>query len=768
MKKLLALLLALVMVVALVACGENKPNEPVANETDKPVENPTDAPVDNPTDAPVETEVPTPTEVPDPDMVPEFDVAKLASLEYDKDYCGLYEKYGADINIADVMEDEDGMAYIEKDGVKYTLGMDFLSMAMVYNTEPGGDYATSNDVYAAWWRYYITRWNYLLPEIPLYSNEYYDLYNTQIQGVEEHPTNPYWSPCDALIDWTSAKEDKSIILGNSTELSGHFRVPAFGKTNPAASDNDVGTMTTGLGTVERNKEGGYDWNPTVVVDHTETVDADGNKEFRMTIAQDLKFSDGSPITAKDYIASTLASLTPVYTEAADRESSGVSILGWEKAYQKYTGPDSAEGVKELAGIRLYGDYEFSIIVPASQLPYFYDITYAAFNAQPKAAFIGDADIMDDGNGCYLSDSFYAKEGDNYVQAAAIKTQCTSTDKAEYDKYPWSGPFMVDNFDVSTGTATLVKNPYYKGNFEGTVPAIERVIYKKVVPSTQLEDFKAGGLDIIAAITGGAETDEALSLVESSAGKYATVHYSRAGYGKLGFRADYGPVQFVAVRQAIAYCMDRAQFAKDFTGGYGGVVDGPYYTGSWMYKEAVAQGMMLDTYATSADSAIEVLEAGGWIYNENGEPYESGIRYKKIPADLIDPRDIDYKSQDGAYKTVKIGDDYYMPLVINWYGTTDNPFTDQLQTGFRENANVEACGMKVYNQLGDFQPMLDELYQEAAYGYYSGTPMYCAFNFATGFSSAIYDYAYNWSIEPNFFANYSACYLKDYADIYWMN
>ena len=153
------------------------------------------------------------------------------------------------------------------------------------------------------------------------------------------------------------------------------------------------------------------------------------------------------------------------------------------------------------------------------------------------------------------------------------------------------------------------------------------------------------------------------------------------YGKLGFRGDFGPVQFVEVRQAIAYCMDRATFAKDFTGGFGGVVDGPYYTGSWMYKAAVADGMMLDAYATSADSAIAVLEQGGWVYNADGSDYAgTGVRYKKIPAAEIQEQDITFQSKDGAYKTEKVGDDYYMPLVLNWYGTSNNEFTDLLVTG----------------------------------------------------------------------------------------
>ena len=147
----------------------------------------------------------------------EFDVMTLGNYEYGKDYQSLYEVCGKDITIADVIEDpETGFAYIEYNGEMVELGMDFLSMAMVYNTQPAGDYATEDDVYAAWWRMYITRWNYLLPEVPLYSNEYYDLYNAQIKGVQEYPTNPYWSPANALIDWTSEKEDGSIILGNST------------------------------------------------------------------------------------------------------------------------------------------------------------------------------------------------------------------------------------------------------------------------------------------------------------------------------------------------------------------------------------------------------------------------------------------------------------------------------------------------------------------------------------------------------------------------
>ncbi len=702
---------------------------------------------------------------------PEFKVMTLGNYKYGEDYTSLYEKVGKDITIADVTEDEEtGFAYITVDGEQKELGLDFLTMAMVYNTTPAGDYETEDDVYAAWWRLYITRWNYLLPEVPLYSNEYYDMYNADIKGVDEYPTNPFWSPAYALIDWSSEKADNSIILGNSTELSGQFRVPSFGKTNPGASDNDIAALTTGLDTVSQTKEGGLTWNNNVVDSFEETTDDAGNLTYTIKIKDDLKFSDGSAVSAKDYIASSLANLTPVYTEAASRESNGSTVLGWKDAYQKYTGPDSTEGVKYLAGIHLIDDYTFSYTVPAEYANYFYKISYASFSAQPAAAFLGEGvEIKDDGEGCYLSDEFYAKDADGkYIQAAKIRKLCTDTSAENYASYPWSGPYYVESYDNTDSTATLKKNEYFKGNYEGATPKIGTIIYKKIVSATQMEELKSGGIDVVAAITGGAETDEAIKVAEESDSKYVYTHYSRAGYGKLGFRADYGPAQFHSVRQAIALCMDRAQFAKDFTGGYGGVVDGPYYTGSWMYKAAVDQGMMLDSYATSVDAAIEVLEEDGWVYNADGTDYTGeGVRYKAIPADMINENDKNYKSVDGTYKTEEVNGVYLMPLVINWYGTVDNPFTDLLQTGLKANENVAKAGMVVYNTIGDFAPMLDELYQQAAYGFYSGSPMYCAFNFATGFNSAIYDYAFNMTIDPSMYDDYSSYYIKDYADICWL-
>ncbi len=693
----------------------------------------------------------------------EAETKSISGKEYGVDYTSLYSQFGKDTTIADVTEDEEtGLCYIEKDGVEYELGLDFLSMAMVYNTQVVDGWDTEDDVYATWWRYYMQRWNYLMPEIPLYANEYYDLYNAQIKGTDEHPTNPYWSPAAALIDWTSEKEDNSIIMGNTTDLSGKFRYAAFGGTNPGAADLDVQNLSTGLETVATTKEGGFEWNPTVVKSHEETMNEDGTRTYTVTIYDDLKLSDGTPVTVKNYVVFPMVFSSPVGVAAAGKDhQAGMTLEGF-KTFNTYDGTEGS-GTKELAGLRMIDDYTYSITVAADYANYFYAISYAGLSAYDVSLWIGDADVKDDGNGVYFTDDFYAKEGDKYVMADHIVTASQNTDTT----YPYSGPYVVKSYDSADKSAVLELNPNFKGNYEGVKPTIAKVVYKKIVSSTQLEDLKAGTLDVIAGITGGDETNEALALADGSDGKYVYTHYSRAGYGKLGFRADYGPAQFTEVRQAIAYCMDRAKFAKDFTGGYGGVVDGPYYSGSWMYKAAVDQGMILNAYATSVDSAIEVLTEGGWVYDAEGNDYVEGVRYKKIPGDIATENDINYKSKDGAYVTTKVGDDYYMPLVLNWYGTSDNPFTDQLMTGFASNDNVIAAGFNVQYTIGDFSPMLDELYQAAVYGYYSGSPMYSVFNFATGFTSAAYDYSYQMTIDPAMYDDYSAYYIKDQADVYWL-
>ena len=721
----------------------------------------------------------------------------VQDLTYGVDYKTLYDQFGNEADASKLTFKSNGLAYQTfSDGKEYELGLDFLSMAMVYKSKNEGEYVK-------WWKAFIQRWNYLLPEVPLYSNQYYDVFDARVidkESVIKNPTNPYWSVANALIDWkpTAGNADKKIIIGNTTELSGNLRHSTFGVSSPAASDLDIDGLINGYSTVVANKVGDYQYDSTVVESHEDKVNEDGTRTFTVKIKNDLKFSDGTPITAKNFLYYLMAFSTPITAtkEGGGSNTAGQAYVGY-KEYSQFDGTNDGKIIykkdkdgndttevdytisKKFKGVRLIDEYTYSLTATEDYATYFYGIALAGLSPTAKAMYMGNNDVKDDGDGCYIveaenaADKFYntKTEGEvtSYTFASYIRKSATNTNQEGEAKIPFTGAYMIDNYDKANKTCTLVRNDQYKGNFEGQKGGFDKIVYIQIVSETQLTQLVQKQVNVIAGITGGTDTDAALKLVREKPDSFASVDYARAGYGKLGFRSDFGPAMFQEVRQAIAYSIDRPAFAKQFNGGYGGVVDGPYYTGAWMYKEALKEGMKLDVYTASVDSAIEVLEDGGWTYNYKGEKYKAGdgIRYKKLSGAELTYNNLHFASQDGKYKTYKLGGAYYMPLVINWFGTTPNPFTDQLISSWATSSALQQIGMAVQYKLGDFTPMLGELYQYEGYGY-NGVATYNAFNFATGYNSAAYDYSFNCSIEPNLFENNSQWYIKDAADYYYIS
>lgn len=682
------------------------------------------------------------------------DVVKHGSFE------SVYNKIGSKVTIDMVEEDKDtGLAYVTVDGVKYELGMDFLSMAMVYNLE-STKYASNDDVYNEWWKLYIQRWNYLMPEIPLYSNQYFDLYNAKIQNFV---TTPYWGPADAIIAASvKAGESNSVILGSNTDLSGAFRDSDWGKSSPGASDLDIENLTSGHATVMTNSAGAYIWNMYALAEEpVATKNADGTLTYTIKIKNDLKFSDGSAITAKNYVASVLACSTAVAKAAGGSGQSGLNYVGF-KAFNAYEG--NGDRVY-FEGIKLLGDYEFSVTVLEDYADYYYAMAYAGFSPVPLQLFLGSkGDIVVDEatKACGLNADFYAQDSSKaFTVAAEIKANL------KWDSgLPYSGPYTVAGYDASANTATLKINPNYTGDTARGKASIETITYVKTVSETQMDWFLTGKVDVLTAITGADDTKAALKTVNENPEKYAETHYDRAGYGKIGFRADFGPTGFKEVRQAIAYTINRPQFAQTFTGGYGSVVHGPYYTGFSAYK-AVEKSIKLNQYTYSVDGAIAALEAGGWVYNEKGETFDASkdtIRYKKLSGYEKSENNLKFATTDSKYKTVKINGEYYMPLAINFYGTQPNTVTDQLLTAWVNSENAtKKIGMYIVYTETDFNTGLFCEYQQSTADGWDGVAKLNAINFATGFTSAAYDYSWNWTIDPDMYPNYSAYYVMDEAD-----
>ena len=568
------------------------------------------------------------------------------------------------------------------------------------------------------------------------------------------------------------KNENKVIIGSSTELSGDFRFPGWGGSSAGAADQDVNGLTVGYSTMETNQGGAYVWNNTAVKSHTETEDADGNLVITIEINEGLKFSDGSDIKAVNYLAYVLAFSSPVVKDAEHPGKSGQAMVGFDE-FTAYDGTnEGAEGVaKEFAGVRLLGDYKFSLTISAAKgyYPYYFANTYGAVSPYPVNFIFGDGvEIKDDGKGAYISGNWYAKSGDAYDKAAHVR-------EARYDvtKYPFSGPYVIKEWDEGTKQVTLEINPQFAGNFEGQKPSIKTIVYTKIVSETQLDQFTTGQLDVLSGITGGDDTKAALAAVDGSEGKFAEVHYQRAGYGKLQFDCDFGPTMFAPVRQAVAYVLNTSEFASAFTGGYGTVIYGPYSPDFDMWK-AVKDDITLIDYSFSVENAKKVLEEGGWVYNSKGEAYVEGqtgvdsVRYKKLTAEEaevlggVNKTYASVENTDGVtYKTVEVNGEYYMPLVINWFGSMPNDVTEMLAARLVNTESVKSIGMVVRSSTGDFTPLLGNIYRDSEMGY-SGTPTYGMFNLATGWNSAIYDYSWNWSLDPAYF-DYSVNKLYDEYD-----
>ena len=672
------------------------------------------------------------------------------------DFRSVYGEIGGQVTI-DMVTERGGLAYATVDGKEYELGLDFLSMAMVYNTRPVGTFTTAEAVYNEWWRLYIQRWNYLVPEVPLYSNQFYDVYNGKIDRLN---TNPYWSVTDAIIGARVTGEN-SVILGSNSELSGMFRNSGFGKSSPGAADLAVEELVSGYSTVNTDMGGVYRWADTEIVRrHAEEENEDGTKTFTVEIAKDLRFSDGSPIRAENYLVGVLIGSSKVMKEAGGGDAAGLTLVGYED-FNAYTGEGD---VVPFAGVRLLDDYTFSVTVKKEYADYYYALQYGAFTPQPMALYGGRYALKDDGQGAYMEKGFYEKAEKNgvssYVMAAKI-TQNVSNVNAK--DFPYSGHYYVENYDAASRVATLKRNPYYKGDDRGKA-TIERISYVKIIPETQLDQLKKGRVDVLSGVTGGEETRAALSLVDGV--NFKENHYDRAGYGKLAFRCDFGPTQFAEVRRAVMHTIDRGEFAQTFTGGYGSVVHAPYYVGSAAYL-ASKDKLHLNTYVYSVEKAKTELVNGGWIYNANGGEYAEGdgVRYKKLSGYELTYNNLAFAATDGRYKTVKVDGEYYMPLVINWMGTQPNPVTDQLITAWQNNDNAgKKIGAYITYASGDMNTALyGEYAQMPAYGF--SKAKYGAVNFATGFTSAVYDQSFSWTIDPSMFDNYSVNYLRDEADFY---
>ena len=534
------------------------------------------------------------------------------------------------------------------------------------------------------------------------------------------------------------KADGQVVIGTSTEASGDWAYSAFVR-NPNATDKAVMTLTDDMTTVESDQHGDYGINKTVVKSYERIEEENGNVTFKFVINDGLKFNNGEAVTAENFVAWTMFVTSPAGKEMGV-VSATYNMLPGGLAYRNGE-------TNVLSAVRLYDEKTFSITIAktgedgeTSYLPYYYDITYAAMQAVNLTYWFGEGwSVKDDGEGVY----FVNADGKEFT-AETVGETVTAGRFATGNRVT-AGPYNLVSFDQSSREIVLEVNENYNGNFEGQKPGIQKLVIVKTSEDTVMDMITTGQIQIYSQIADGSEVNAVMDLIEAGTIDSSTSQYDRAGYGYFGFACDFGPTQFTEFRQAIAYLLDRVEFAQTFCKGWGSVVHGPYCTAFTMTAKTDIE-KKINHYDYNPEKAVELLKQAGFVYNADGSDYVDGsgeVRYAKVTEEQA-------KYYDSFNKVLADGT-ILMPATINWASSEGNAVSALLSTMLANSEATKAAGVSIVKTEMTFPELLNYMYRQDSYGLggdYS-MPTYNMFNLATGYNGGVYDESYNWTTDPEY-------------------
>lgn len=534
------------------------------------------------------------------------------------------------------------------------------------------------------------------------------------------------------------KADGQVVIGTSTEASGDWAYSAFVR-NPNATDKAVMTLTDDMTTVDSDQHGDYGINKTVVKSYERIEEENGNVTYKFVINDGLKFNNGEAVTAQNFVAWTMFVTSPAGKEMGV-VSATYNMLPGGLAYRNGE-------TNVLSAVHLYDEKTFSITIAktgedgeTSYLPYYYDITYGAMQAVNLTYWFGEGwSVKDDGEGVYFVNAdgkeFTAETVGETVEAARFATGNRVT----------AGPYNLVSFDQSSREIVLEVNENYNGNFEGQKPGIQKLVIVKTSEDTVMDMITTGQIQIYSQIADGSEVNAVMDLIEAGTINSSTSQYDRAGYGYFGFACDLGPTQFTEFRQAIAYLLDRVEFAQTFCKGWGSVVHGPYCTAFTMTAKTDIE-KKINHYDYNPEKAVELLKQAGFVYNADGSDYVDGsgeVRYAKVTEEQA-------KYYESFNKVLADGT-ILMPATVNWASSEGNAVSALLSTMLANSDATKAAGVSIVKTEMTFPSLLSYMYRQETNGAVGDftVPTYNMFNLATGYNGGVYDESYNWTTDPEY-------------------
>lgn len=534
------------------------------------------------------------------------------------------------------------------------------------------------------------------------------------------------------------KADGQVVIGTSTEASGDWAYSAFTR-NPNATDNEVVKLTDDMNTIDTDQHGDYVINKTVVKSYERIEEENGNVTFKFVINDGLKFNNGEAVTAENFVAWTMFLVSPAGKEMGV-VSATYNMLPGGLAYRNGE-------TNVLSAVRLYDEKTFSITIAktgedgeTNYLPYYYDLGYGAMQAVNLTYWFGEGwSVKDDGEGVY----FVNADGKEFT-AATVGDTVTAGRFATGNRVT-AGPYNLVSYDQSSGEIVLEVNENYNGNFEGQKPGIQKLVIVKTSDDTVMDMISTGQIQIYSGIADGAQVNAVLDLIEAGTIDSSPSQYDRAGYGYFGFACDLGPAQFTEFRQAVAYLLNRVEFAQTFCQGWGSVVHGPYCTAFSMTSKSDID-KKVNHYDYNPEKAVELLKQAGFVYNADGSDYVDGsgeVRYAKVTEEQA-------RYYESFNKVLADGT-ILMPATLNWASSEGNSVSALLTTMLASSDATKAAGISIVKTEMTFPSLLSYMYRQemnGAVGDFS-VPTYNMFNLATGYNGGVYDESYNWTTDPEY-------------------
>ncbi|MCI7239469.1 MAG: ABC transporter substrate-binding protein [Anaerococcus sp.] len=575
----------------------------------------------------------------------------------------------------------------------------------------------------------------------------------------------------AAENFESQTADDTLVIG-SGEINGDFYSGWTNSTNDVNIRHLMGIEgSNSYSTVLLDENGEWVENPTVLAEGITTEEnEDGSKTLTYKIKEDLKWSDGEPVTADDYIFPYLLESHHDYIALTGSTNVGSDST---KGYEAYFNGES----DVFEGVEKVDDYTFKVTIDASFLPYYLETYLGASTPFPMHAVSENLALAPEGNKLVAKEGYEITEEDKKAYLEGLDTQinllkedfeannpapaddATEDEKKAYEEAKAEndekikaleerkngdvdptqqlieeamlkqaneyrlapsvvgGPYKFESFENNMVKLSLNEN--YAGNFKGDKATIPNIIVQVINPKIAVDLLENGDIDIWDNEAEGGPIDQMRAAAESGKiGGYNT--FERNGFGNIVFLTDRGVTQYKEVRQAIAYLMDRNTFVQSYAGGYGVVTNGMYGNAQWMYKERGADlEPKLTNYQLNLDEANKLLDQTPYKFEADG----------KTPWDKA--------KADEAFASNADGFDYYRynengeKLVVNQYGSDESPITTLISNQVPNNA--KQVGMEYNVTSGSFATLLDYQY------YPEEDPDYTVFNMGTDMAEAFDPY-----------------------------